>query len=493
MADEAEAGMTGGSGAAAGHSGGAASHGISTATDHLDPKTTTHFTHHYNAASSRKSTFEYMVESGVATPMPNNKRQSKIDLEDYFAGPRDMDRHSKLPYFMRMHGSVLPSMILPLFWITCWAVLITCISKFLHDLGVSTLLLTVLGFVVGLALSFRSTSAYERYSDGRKAWATLSVQSRNLARYIWVHIDERCDSEFEKDDLLGKISAINMVLAFAVALKHKLRFEPYAHYDDIASLIGHLETFAKDAHTPEVEEAHKYGTAKTVGNYLGLAFTQSNPRKVLKRAQRPLGNLPLEILTHLSTYIEEMANNGTLKSPVVLGQILTSMAALVDTMAAAERVLTTPLPIGYNILISQVVLLYVYLLPFQLYGQLGWVTIPGTIAAAYIILGLHAIGNELENPFGNDVNDLPLDFYCEELRKEFDILTSRELIKAKNLITKENKVMWPLSLNGAADWRNRNVHDIRAALKAKVVITPNRKISLGDSSLGGSEKGTEAA
>ena len=71
-------------------------------------------------------------------------------------------------------------------------------------MGVSTLMLTVLGFVVGLALSFRSSSAYERYMDGRKSWATLSVQSRNLARWIWVHVEER-EGELGKDDLLAKL------------------------------------------------------------------------------------------------------------------------------------------------------------------------------------------------------------------------------------------------------------------------------------------------
>jgi predicted membrane chloride channel (bestrophin family) len=32
-----------------------------------------------------------------------------------------------------------------------------------------SVLLTVLGFVVALALSFRSSTAYERYSEGRKS------------------------------------------------------------------------------------------------------------------------------------------------------------------------------------------------------------------------------------------------------------------------------------------------------------------------------------
>lgn len=151
---------------------------------------------------------------------------------------------------------------------------------------------------------------------------------------------------------------------------------------------------------------------------------------------------------------------------------MTALAALTDTQASAERVLTTPLPIGYNILISQIVLLYVYLLPFQLYGSLGWITIPGTVAAAYIIIGLAAIGNELENPFGNDVNDLPLDHYCDELRRELDVMASRPAVRFGEVLVRGedvNRPLWPLSMEGHGAWRERNVGDIRAALKAKVV------------------------
>jgi putative membrane protein len=182
------------------------------------------------------------------------------------------------------------------------------------------LLLTVLGFVVGLALSFRSSTAYERYSDGRKAWATLAVQSRNLSRYTWINVAER-EGELGKDDLIAKLTAINLIQAFAVALKHKLRFEPYAHYDDIASLVGHLDTFAKAAYEPVVEQSKHRNFFKMVGNYLGLSIAASNPRKAIKSATHPLGNLPLEILSYLSCYYEEVATNGTLKSPVVFGQV----------------------------------------------------------------------------------------------------------------------------------------------------------------------------
>jgi putative membrane protein len=135
-------------------------------------------------------------------------------------------------------------------------------------------------------------------------------------------------------------------------------------------------------------------------------------------------------------------------------------------------VLTTPLPIGYNILISQIVLLYIYLLPFQLYLALDWITIPGTVAAAYIIMGLAAIGNELENPFGNDVNDLPLDTYCIELQQELDVLMSVKAPKFGDFLktSQDNQVLWPLSSSGYGDWKDRSEADIRSALRAKVLV-----------------------
>ncbi|KUJ13418.1 UPF0187-domain-containing protein [Mollisia scopiformis] len=436
---------------------------------------------HFHNPNSRKSTWTKSLAdvnvTGTQTPMSGFHRHSRFEpaaIDSYFVGPRDLDKHSKLPYFMRIHGSVTPRMILPLTFIAIWSTLITCLSKFVYELSVSSILLTVLGFVVGLALSFRSSSAYERYSDGRKSWATLSVQSRNLARYIWVHVSER--PECAKEDLLSKITAINLILAFAVSLKHKLRFEPYAHYPDITALIGHLDTFAKSAHKEEHLIVKKKTPWKVVGEYLGLSMANSNPRKEIKRADRPLGNLPLEILTYLSCYVEEVTVNKSLASPVVQGQILTCLAALTDTASSAERVLTTPLPIGYNILISQIVLLYIYLLPFQLYSSLKWITIPGTIAAAYIILGLAAIGNELENPFGNDVNDLPLDHYCEELGSELDTLMAVPAPSFRRVVEGrdgggENKVFWPLSESGFGEWKGRSEGDIRSALRSKVLVS----------------------
>lgn len=65
----------------------------------------------------------------------------------------------------------------------------------------------MLGIVVGLTLSFRSSTAYERWADGRKYWSLLIQTTRNLARTIWIDTIER-EGEAGKEDLLLKLYVI---------------------------------------------------------------------------------------------------------------------------------------------------------------------------------------------------------------------------------------------------------------------------------------------
>ena len=61
-------------------------------------------------------------------------------------------------------------------------------------------------------------------------------------------------------------------------------------------------------------------------------------------------------------------------------------------------------------------------MPFQLVNQLGWWT--GLIVAlvSFTLFGIEAIGIEIENPFGYDANDLPLDAICATMRRNIEDL-----------------------------------------------------------------------
>ncbi|CAN8095227.1 unnamed protein product [Discula destructiva] len=415
---------------------------------------------------------ESFMRSKANTPNPFSRQHTSLDLDDYFTGPRDINKHSKWPLFLQMHGSILPKMIVPLFCLGGWATCITCISELTQaKLGVSNILLTVTGFVVSLGLSFRNSSAYERYMEGRKYWAQLILTTQNLARVIWIHTKERPD--MVEKDVLAKLTALNLLTAYAVALKHKLRFEPYTNYEDLNSLVGHLDTFALHAtkETPDAAAQRRPHKFKALGEYLGVSFAASNPRKAIKKAKRPLGNLPLEILGYLASFIDEIIENGQLSVPMQQTLAYNNLAAMNDVLTGTERVLTTPLPIAYAIAISQITFVYCFLLPFQLYQTLKWVTIPATVAAGYIILGLLFIGVEIENPFGQDVNDLPLEIYCAQIAQEIDMMAAKRKPRNVDWIeTLDNKVLWPLSQSGWNVWMHRGEGKLREALKAKTEL-----------------------
>lgn len=182
----------------------------------------------------------------------------------------------------------------------------------------------MLGFVVGLGLSFRSSTAYERYAEGRRYWASLILASQSLGRVFWIHARER--EETREKDILNKLSALNLLTAFAVALKHKLRFEPYTNYEDLSQMVGHLDTLAGEATKSDggATATKSPNIFKRAGTMLGVPFFESNPRKQLKKATRPLGNLPLEILSYLAAYTDEIVANGQLPVPMqqTLGEFL---------------------------------------------------------------------------------------------------------------------------------------------------------------------------
>ena len=424
--------------------------------------------------NSRSPSFRQSSPNPSQHLRPLNRRHTSINIDEFITKPLDNEKHSKIPYFLRVEGSITPRMLVPLVFVACWATVITCISQFVYPLIVSNLLLTVLGFVVGLGISFRTSSAYERYIEGRKYWAQLIQASRDLARHIWIHAQERHDKDPEKGraDLLAKLTALNLITAFAVSLKHKLRFEPFTNYDDLEQLVAHLSTLAAEATDPSMPTLKKPSIQKAVGRYLGLTMAESNPRKLIKRSKKNLGNLPLEILTYLSAYMESIMANGTFSNGVHQGMAMANLASMNEVLAGTERVLNTPLPVAYSIAISQITWVYVIALPFQLWDSLHWITIPGTVIGAYIILGIAAIGREIEDPFGHDVNDLPLETFCRQIASEMDVITSKAPPRPEDFISSaKNRVLYSLGYDA---WKSKSTEDIRATLKAKANITTTR-------------------
>lgn len=97
----------------------------------------------------------------------------------------------------------------------------------------------------------------------------------------------------------------------------------------------------------------------------------------------------------------------------------------VEALGACERILMTPIPTAYALHLQQLLLLYCLSLPFQMVEELGWMTGPIVGLLAFMLFGVEQIGLEIENPFGHDPNDLPLDRICSKMKRNIvDLIQS---------------------------------------------------------------------
>jgi predicted membrane chloride channel (bestrophin family) len=397
-------------------------------------------------------------------------------------------------------------------------------EKTKHSLAIPNQLLTVLGTVLGLVISFRTSSAYERYQDGRKMWSNVSIASRNIAQIIWIHVSHERKDQTELEAMIEKKTVINTVQAFSVSVKHLLRGEGGIYYQDLYPLICVLPRYA--THPPEMQTnadmlplwraeldddllqsdqsnestfVHKSRAAtiatETLGtekdpnwlNSLKFARSASHKRKFdperalpvvntdrpLKPARNPpvatifdyipfllifkhfwhllrklfrrkprlqstsrrtlLGkkikpqtvesNVPLEIMLFLHSYYARLMKRGLLQ-PAIATSLTNNFAMLQDTWSNLERIANTPLPFAYQAHLRMSLWLYLFLLPFQIQAAFKYLTIPFTAFTAFLLLGFLEIGQEIENPFNYDLNDLDLDHFCLAIQRELHEITA---------------------------------------------------------------------
>lgn len=231
--------------------------------------------------------------------------------------------------------------------------------------------------VLGLLLVFRTNTAYERFWEGRKLWSILASQSLNVSRQIWAGA-----GELEPEERAKRASILRLIIAFTFASKLALRLEP---------VNGELE---------ELMPSSQYYHLKT----------SSNP--------------PLQIILWMGDYLRHQLDQKKIQAPEMIPMQM-SINLLVDSLEGCQRIAHTPIPLAYAVHLKQLLLLFCLLLPFQLVGQMGWLTIPIVTLVSFTLFGIEEIGIEIENPFGYDANDLPLDEICTTLKRDIEfILTS---------------------------------------------------------------------
>jgi len=262
--------------------------------------------------------------------------------------------------------------------------LVVCVG--LEQLGITehimlnTSIFSLLGVILSILLVFRTNSAYDRWWEGRKQWGALVNNTRNLAIYV--------DSMFPAADKDSRHWMATHISNFCLALVEHLRsgtdldklvFLPPAERA-IYEQKDHVPNFIAQQIFRKIAAAHRQGDINE-GDYINI------------KAQHQ---------------------------------------SLMDILGACERIKKTPIPFSYAVYLKIFITAYAILLPFALVTSFFMASVPLSMFILFALLGVELLGEEIEDPFGLDCNDLPTGDIAHTIKKNiFEILEDRKPVDSR--------------------------------------------------------------
>jgi ion channel-forming bestrophin family protein len=238
------------------------------------------------------------------------------------------------------------------------------------DLKNAAIMHSLLGFVISTLLVFRTNTAYDRWWEGRRAWGSLTNNSRNLALKL-AHILAPTDTH-------DRAFFAAMIPNYAFALKNHLR--------------GHFEAGE-------------------------LAACEGFDPTTLDPAQ----HIPNQVAMLLFGKLDELYQAGIIRAEHLL--ILNAeFSGFTDICGICERIHGTPIPYSYSSFLKKFIAVYCITLPLGYVLSLHYWVVPVVVIVFYVLTSLELIAEEIEDPFGSDFNDLPTDRMSANIRKSISEL-----------------------------------------------------------------------
>jgi ion channel-forming bestrophin family protein len=226
----------------------------------------------------------------------------------------------------------------------------------------TTVVHSLVGFVLSMLLVFRTNTAYDRWWEGRKLWGSFTNNSRNLA----LKLNAILDNDADKDTF--RILITNYIVASKEHLRGRVKIE----YLEECEALSHQDL------------------------------------KVVK-------HIPNRVMKAIYLKINELNKKGIINNEQLL-YLNPELLSFTDNIGACERIKNTPIPYAYSLFLKKVIFLYILTMPIGFVRDFGYWSIPIVSLVFYAFAGIEIIAEEIENPFGNDANDLPTDQISENIR-----------------------------------------------------------------------------
>lgn len=224
---------------------------------------------------------------------------------------------------------------------------------------------SLLGIVLGLFLVFRTNSSYDRWWEGRKLWGSMVNNTRNLSHKLNAFLD--------KDDVDNRMWFARMIPNFVYSVKEHLRK---------GALLSEFE--AVDAN-----------------------FITS-----LKNVK----HVPNRLSSMMYIRINDLYKTNKISGDQLF-LVDKELKEFSDILGACERIRNTPIPYNYSMYIKQFIFIYLITLPMAFVTTSGYITVPIVMLVTFVLLSVELIAEEIEDPFGRDINDLPTDELAEKITR----------------------------------------------------------------------------
>lgn len=280
-----------------------------------------------------------------------------------------VDKRGSWIYNVVFGGFALPHIWSRVLTVTALSCVVTWLYKHTEwaHWSLTTAPFVMLGLPLGIFLGFRNSASYDRFWEGRKIWGGLVNVTRTISRQFLTLADtapgatagERAELAAWQDD------CVRRVVQYVHALRHHLRDQ------------DPFRRLARDLEADELDRLRKEE------------------------------NVPLALVHALGERLREARRRGWVDA-IQQDRIDGSLTEIVALQGMCERIKATPIPHSYNVLMHRITAVYCALLPFGLADSIGWEAPIVVLGISYALFGLDAIGDEIEQPFGTDLNDLPL-------------------------------------------------------------------------------------
>lgn len=206
--------------------------------------------------------------------------------------------------------------------------------------------------ILGVLLVFRTNSAYDRWWEARKLWGQLVNDTRNLSMKVksYVALDEQDMADFRK-----------LVISFPFALREHLR-----------------EGVALNK-IPGFEGATDF---------------------------------PAHVPAYIAESIFQLMKEWRIKNKIdgfEMMQLDAHARSFMDICGACERIKSSPIALSYRAILRQGVALNVLSIPWYFANDCHAWTVLITCVVAYFMIGLELIAEDIEEPFGEGGDNIPLE------------------------------------------------------------------------------------